>query len=244
MKAAWPREPSSRSTEAITTCTSAIPPFVAQAFWPLITHSSAASSYLAFVRIAETSEPASGSEEQKEATLGSSAVAEATRDPLRHLLGCALTEDRGDRERGAHDRHPDPCVTPEQLLVDDRQRQARLVEPELRQALVAVEADLRRLLDHRPRRLLALVPLGGGGADDVGGEPVDPVADVLLVLGQLEREGGRGVLLRGGHGLLDEALGGGRVQRNRSWSQIGIEHFTSAYVTSQGVAVRHDHDRL
>ena len=74
MKAAWPREPSSRSTVAMTTCTSAIPPLVAHAFWPLITHSSLASSYLAEVRIAETSEPASGSEEQKAATFGSSAA--------------------------------------------------------------------------------------------------------------------------------------------------------------------------
>ena len=73
-KAAWPREPSSRSTEAITTWTSAMPPLVAQAFWPLRTHSSLASSYLAVVRIAETSEPASGSDAQKAATLGSSAV--------------------------------------------------------------------------------------------------------------------------------------------------------------------------
>ncbi len=71
-KAAWPREPSSRSTAAVTTWTSAMPPFVAQAFWPFRTHSSLASSYLAVVRIAETSEPASGSEEQKAATLGSS----------------------------------------------------------------------------------------------------------------------------------------------------------------------------
>ena len=73
-KAAWPRERSSRSTEAMTTWTSAMPPLVAQAFWPLSTHSSLASSYLALVRIAETSEPASGSEAQKEATLGSSAL--------------------------------------------------------------------------------------------------------------------------------------------------------------------------
>ena len=67
-KAAWPREPSSRSTEAMTTWTLAMPPFVAHAFWPLITHSSVASSYLAVVRTAETSEPASGSEAQKAAT--------------------------------------------------------------------------------------------------------------------------------------------------------------------------------
>ena len=51
-----------------------MPPLVAQAFWPLSTHSSEASSYLALVRIAETSEPASGSEEQKAATFGSSAL--------------------------------------------------------------------------------------------------------------------------------------------------------------------------
>ncbi len=49
-KAAWPREPSSRSTLAITTWTSAMPPLVAHAFCPLITHSSLASSYLAVVR--------------------------------------------------------------------------------------------------------------------------------------------------------------------------------------------------
>ena len=65
--------------------------------------------------------------------LGVVGGAEALRDPLRHLLGRALAEDRGDRERGAHDRHPDPGVAPEELLVDDRQLQAGLVEPELGQ---------------------------------------------------------------------------------------------------------------
>ena len=106
-KAAWPREPSSRSTEAITTWTLAMPPLVAQAFWPLSTHSSLASSYLAVVRIAETSEPASGSEAQKAAELDVVRRAEALRDPLPHLLRGSLPEDRGDRERGAHDRHAD-----------------------------------------------------------------------------------------------------------------------------------------
>src|ERR687891_1267810 len=51
-----------------------MPPFDAHAFWPLRTHSSFDSSYLAVVRMLETSEPASGSEEQKAATLGSSGV--------------------------------------------------------------------------------------------------------------------------------------------------------------------------
>ena len=43
-KAACPRPRSSRSTEATTTWTPAIPPLVAHAFWPLSTHSSVASS--------------------------------------------------------------------------------------------------------------------------------------------------------------------------------------------------------
>ena len=73
-KLAWPRAFSSGSTEATTTCTSAIPPLVAHAFWPLSTHSSAASSYLARVRRLETSEPASGSETQNAATFGSDSV--------------------------------------------------------------------------------------------------------------------------------------------------------------------------
>ena len=44
MKPACPRAPSSGSTEAMITWTFAIPPLVAQAFWPLSTHSSFASS--------------------------------------------------------------------------------------------------------------------------------------------------------------------------------------------------------
>ena len=60
--------------DAITTCTPAMPPFVAHAFCPFRTHSSLPSSYFAVVRSAETSEPASGSEEQNAATAGSSTV--------------------------------------------------------------------------------------------------------------------------------------------------------------------------
>ena len=121
--------------------------------------------------------------------------AEALRDPLAHLLGRAAGEDAGRRERRAHDRHADAGVAPEQLLVDDRERQAGRVGVELRQRLEAVEADLGRLADDRPGRLLLLVPLGGRGADDVGGEAVDPVADVALVVGEVEVEGDR--LVRG-----------------------------------------------
>ena len=188
-KAAWPREPSSRSTEAITTWTLAIPPLVAQAFWPLRTHSSLASSYRAVVRIAETSDPASGSEEQKAPTLTSSSVAEALRHPLDQLLGRARAVDPGDGQGRAEDRHADSGVAPEQLLVDDREGQPRRIGPELRDRLEAVEPDLGRLLDHRPGELLLLVPLVRRGPDHLLGEPVGPLPDVPLVLGELERVG-------------------------------------------------------
>ena len=42
--------------------------------------------------------------------------------------------------------------------------------------------------DDRPRELLALVPLVGGGPHDVLGEVVDPLLDLLDVFGQLEGE--------------------------------------------------------
>lgn len=71
MKDAWPLDPSSESITATTTWTLAMPPLVAQVFVPLSTHSSLASSYTARVRIEATSDPASGSEEQKAATLTS-----------------------------------------------------------------------------------------------------------------------------------------------------------------------------
>ncbi len=70
-KLAWPRALSSGSTTAVTTCTSAMPPLVAHVLVPLMTHSSFASSYVARVRIAPTSLPASGSEEQNAASLRS-----------------------------------------------------------------------------------------------------------------------------------------------------------------------------
>ena len=71
MKLAWPRARRSGSTTAVTTWMSAMPPFVAQVLVPLSTHSPVASSYVARVRIAPTSLPASGSEEQNAAILRS-----------------------------------------------------------------------------------------------------------------------------------------------------------------------------
>ena len=56
---AWPRWPSSGSTVATTTCTSAMPPLVMKTLVPFRTHSSPSS--LAVVRRLFTSEPAWGS---------------------------------------------------------------------------------------------------------------------------------------------------------------------------------------
>src|SRR4029077_925162 len=50
-----------------------------------------------------------------------------------------------------------------------------------------VQPHLGRLLDDRPRELLGLVVLGSHRADLLLGEGMDPVADLTLLVGQLER---------------------------------------------------------
>ena len=54
-----------------------------------------------------------------------------------------------------------------------------------------VEADLGGLLDDRPGGLLALVPLGGGRADHVGGEGVHPLLQLDVVGAEVEARRGR-----------------------------------------------------
>ena len=118
--------------------------------------------------------------------------AEALRHPLADLLGRAVGDDAGDGERAAEDRQRDAGVTPAHLLDHDRPGEAGGIGERVGAELHRVEADLGRLLDDRPRRLLPLVPLVGGGADDVLGEVVDPLLDLELVLVEVEREVGHG----------------------------------------------------
>ena len=127
-KLACPRVRRSGSTTAVTTWTSAMPPLVAQVLVPLRTHSSVASSYVARVRIAPTSLPASGSEEQNAPSLRSPGVPNICGDPLADLLVGAVGADAGGGQRGADDREPDAGVTPEQLLHRDREAEPGLVE--------------------------------------------------------------------------------------------------------------------
>ncbi len=155
------------------------------------------------MRTPETSEPALGSEAQNAATLTSSGV---------------------PKQRGIHSPICSPVPWPKIAATASEVPMIAMPMPaspqnsssltigsvrpggvgeELREPFEAVEADLRGLLDDRPGRLLPLVPLVRGGAHDVGGEAVDPVADVLLVLAQRQRErrllaGGAGDRLDGG----------------------------------------------
>ena len=69
-----------------------MPPFVAHVLVPLMTHSSLASSYVARVRIAPTSLPASGSDEQNARDLEVAGRPEHLRHPLADLLGVPFAE--------------------------------------------------------------------------------------------------------------------------------------------------------
>ncbi len=217
--AACPFEPSSGSTVAITTCTSEMPPLVAHAFWPFSTHSLLASSNLARVRTLRHVRARVGLRSAERGHLQVIGRAEAAGDPLADLLAAALAEDRGHGQRGAHDRHADTGVAPEQLLVDDRQRQAGGVGEELGEPFEPVQPDLGGLLDDRPGGLLLLVPLVRGGSHHVGGEAVDPLADVLLVLGQRHREGR--LLVGRARDRLDGGLGGLGIRLLRGWGDGG-----------------------
>ena len=189
-KLAWPLPFSSGSTLATTTWTSAMPPLVIHALVPLIVHSSLASSYTARVRRFDTSEPASGSLTQNAPSLHVVGRAVALRHPFDDLLGRAVAGDSGRGEPGAHDRHADAGVTPEDLLDGDRQRESGRVGHRVHDEVDAVQADLGGLLDDRPRELLALVPLVGGGPDDVLGEVVTPLLQLQLVFVEIQREVG------------------------------------------------------
>ena len=122
----------------------------------------------------------------------------ALRHPLHDLLGGAVAGDAGGGEARAHDRQADAGVAPEQLLDGDRQGEAERVAHGVGHELPAVEADLGRLLHDRPRELLPLVPLLGGGAHDGVGEVVDPLLDGELVLVEVERVLGHGCTSRWG----------------------------------------------
>jgi hypothetical protein len=70
----------------------------------------------------------------------------------------------------------------------EEQRRGRGVGPGVDEEFEAVEPDFGGLLEDRPGRLLALVPLGGGRADHAVGEPVNPLPQLTLLLVEVEPE--------------------------------------------------------
>ncbi len=115
-------------------------------------------------------------------------VAVHLRDPGADLLLGAVGEDADGRQARTDDRQADARVAPEQLLHDHGDAEPGGVEELLGVEVQGVDADLRGLLDDGPGRFLTLVPLGGGGADHVRGEAVEPLLDLLLVVVELKRE--------------------------------------------------------
>ena len=129
-------------------------------------------------------------------------VAVALRHPLDDLLGRAVAGDAGGGQAGAEDRQRDAGVAPEQLLHGDREGEAGgVAHHRVGHEVEPVEADLGGLLDDRPRGLLPLVPLLGGGAHDVVGELVDPVLELHLVVVERRENSAMGDL-GGGDGKL------------------------------------------
>ena len=124
------------------------------------------------------------------------AVAVALRHPLHDLLWGAGSGDAGGGETGAHDRHADTGVTPEDLLDrHDHGDAGGVVHHHLGHELPAVETDLGSLLDDRPRELFSFVPLFGIGTHDIDRELVQPLLQRELVFVQRKGEIGHRRLL-------------------------------------------------
>ncbi len=117
--------------------------------------------------------------------------AEALRRPLDELLvGGGLT-DRRQRQRRENDGQPDARAAPEQLLHQDREREAGGVHRELGVELPLVEPLARGLLQHRPGELLGAVIFGRHGTDHLPRERVRLVAQRNLLVGEVKVEAHR-----------------------------------------------------
>lgn len=135
-----------------------------------------------------TSEPAVGLGGAEGGDLHVVGVAVHLGNPGTDLLLGAVGEDADRGETGADYGEGYARVAPEQLLHRHRDAEAGGVEVLLGVEVQGVDADLRGLLDDRPGSLLTLIPFGGGGADDVGGEAVQPVPHLLLFVVEFHGE--------------------------------------------------------
>ncbi len=162
MNSAWPRWPSSGSTVALTTCTSAMPPLPIQILWPSM-HPVVAVAAGAGAQVAHVA-AALGLGDAERGQLEVARLAEALGRPAQELLGRRRLRHRRQRQRGHHDRQPDPGAAPEQLLHEQRQRQAGRVADQVAVEERVVEA----LLAPRPRAPATGTPPRGRSAAATG----------------------------------------------------------------------------
>ncbi len=184
MNSAWPRWPSSGSTVALTTCTLAMPPLPIQILWPSITHSSP--SRRARVRRLRTSLPPSGSDTQSAASLRSPGSPKHSGAHLSSCSGVAACAIADSASAGITMLEADPRAAPEQLLHEQRQREAGRIADQVAVEERVVEALLGGRLEHLPRELLRAVVVLGDRPDHVARERVRALDEVEL--GRSERE--------------------------------------------------------
>ena len=115
-------------------------------------------------------------------------IAVALWHPLHQLLWCAVAGDTRGCKTRTHDGHTDTCVAPKQFFNADWHRQPSGVGHVVHEELPAVQTDFCGLLYNGPRELFALVPLLGGGTNDVFCEGADPLLNLELVVIELEGE--------------------------------------------------------
>ena len=195
----------------------------------------------AVVRMPETSEPASGSVRQKEASLKSSVSIPRY---------CFLSSSRaGQRERrrgqavGA-ERRRDARAAPGELLLDDASVEVGRARPAVLLGHVRVhQAELPGLAQHvvRPRAVLVVLP--GDGTDLLRREVVRHLAQRLLLVGQREIDHVVGSSIRArltGQSML--AGDGTPFSRRIAHTTSAIEPIsTSAGHDRQRVLVREEH---
>ena len=192
MNSAWPLWPSSGSTVALTTCTSAMPavadPDLVPVEHPVVAVAPRRRAQVAHVRAALRL----GDRQRRE--LQRARHAEALGRPAQQLRGRRGLRDRAQRQRRHHDAQPDPGAAPEQLLHEQRQREARRVADQVAVEERVVEALARGLLEDLPRELLLAVVVVGRGTDHVARERVRALDEVLLRRREGEREGHRSTI--------------------------------------------------
>ena len=123
------------------------------------------------------------------------------REPRPLLLVRAGDDHRAGAEAGADDRRADSGAAPAELLADERALEQRELRPAVLGGDVEVhQPDLVGPGDDLARVGLVLVVLGRLGPDLLLGELARELSQRLLLVGERERQTGRGSMLDYSHG--------------------------------------------